>query len=415
MYLGPLLILIAPNVGEQMGGEAMKALNIFREIRRIAPATLQIAHGRNRRELEGRLALENVHFVDDDAVSMLLWRSRILRGLLDTWFSIRAVRLAHRLARERGVVPSACIFYQTEPNSPVVPRAVSRDGFNVFGPINGNIYYPAAFRANESLRTLLRRRFHFAAQYVHRWLPSGMKCADLILVAGGQRTHDSLLAAGCPSGVLVATLDCGVPDALFARERVRHANVNRRFVHFGRLVFHKGTSLAIEAVARTSEGVCLDIIGVGPELEHCRALVASLGLTDRVRFLGWKESHEDLLRSFADYRGMVLPSLEDANGIVVQEAMALGLPPICLDWGGPALLVRHDQDGILVPAGDRDQIISGFAVAMDRLALDGDCAERMAASARGRAQTWRWSSTAQEWYQLILNRCGFDSVPSSSN
>jgi hypothetical protein len=49
----PLVVLIAPNVSEQMGGEAMKALQILRELRRMLPDALQITHDRNAAETPG--------------------------------------------------------------------------------------------------------------------------------------------------------------------------------------------------------------------------------------------------------------------------------------------------------------------------------------------------------------------------
>lgn len=130
---------------------------------------------------------------------------------------------------------------------------------------------------------------------------------------------------------MVATVDCGVKDALLDRPRVRHQSVNVRFVQFGRQVFHKCTYLVIHSLMKTRLPIELDIIGTGPEIERLTALVAQFGLSARVRFLGWYPSHADLLDSLDQYRGFVLPSIEDANGIVVQESMALGLPPVCLD------------------------------------------------------------------------------------
>jgi glycosyltransferase involved in cell wall biosynthesis len=75
--------------------------------------------------------------------------------------------------------------------------------------------------------------------------------------------------------------------------------------------------------------------------------VNRLGLHGRVKSKDWFPSHQDLMNSLSKYRGVVLPSIEDANGIVAQEAMALGLPAICLDWGGPDLLansIDHPYD-----------------------------------------------------------------------
>lgn len=395
----PLVVLIAPNVSEQMGGEAMKALQILRELRRVLPDTLQVTHDRNRAEI-ARLGLPGVHFVSDSRVSLFLWRSVVLRPTLGPWFSWKAVRLAEQLALEHAAPGRSVVIHQVEPNSPVMPRWLSRRYPNVLGPINGNIYYPRLFRQHESFSAGLRRRLHMPLQWLRRCLPPLRRDAELVLVAGGERTRQSLLAAGLDEGSFVDTVDCGVPEALLARPRLTHEGVNLRFVHFGRLVFHKGTALAIRALAHTRLPIELDVIGRGPELEGCRQLVQELGLQGRVRFLDWYERHEDLIASFVAYRGMVLPSIEDANGIVVQEAMALGLPPVCLDWGGPQLLVEDGESGFLVRPDSLEAITRGIADRMDRLAQDPALAERMSDAARRRAADWRWPEVMRQWLAL---------------
>ncbi len=392
-------ILIAPNVSEQMGGEAAKALQIFREFRKVSPDVVQITHGRNRAEVQGRLKMDNVHFVDDTSFALFLWRVKPLRKLLDPWFSWKAVQLADQLAAAEPA--RRTIVWQTEPNSPVAPRALSRHHTNVMGPINGNIYYPATFRQRESTLARWRRRTHMPLQRLQRVVYSSLRRADLILVAGGERTRASLLNAGCTNRQMLDTYDCGVDQSLLDMPRIEHAGENFRFVQFGRLVFHKGTALVIEALKHTDPRIGLDIVGRGPELERCMALAKSLELGDRVRFLDWYPRREDLLATLPRYRGMVLPTLEDANGMVVQESMAMGLPSICLDWGGPQLLIEHGVSGFLVAADDAARIPPDLAKHMNSLALDGALAERISLASRLRAQAWRWSTLARDWLATV--------------
>lgn len=399
----PLLVLIAPNVSEQKGGEGIKALQIFQAMRRLWPHTLQITHVRNREELS-QLGIEGIHYVEDDWRMRGLWQSRIGRPWVDQVFLKAAVALAERLIAERqGPGRTLAIIHQTEPNSPVKHRPLSQRHLNVFGPINGNIYYPEAFQEHESFTARWRRRMHGPMQRLRRLRGGGLTAADLILVAGGERTYQSLRLAGTPDQRMVEALDCGLPDDLFLRPRIHHAARNAHFVHFGRLVFHKGTALILEALAHSRERTTLDVIGRGPELDRCKRLATDLGLQDRVRFLDWYADRADLLDALKNYRGMVLPSLEDANGIVVQEVMALGLPPVCLDWGGPSLLIESGWDGWLVPATTRDAIIRGLAQAMDTLALDPSLAEVMSQRGREKAEAWRWSQVAQDWATHLLH------------
>lgn len=390
------IVLIAPNVSAQMGGEAMKALQIFEQVSKLAPGTLQITHARNRRELDLHPLRKFIRFVEDDRVAITLWRSRVLRSAVDWWFSRRAVSLAEQIGAQT-TTHQRLILHQTEPNSPVVPRAISKHHINIFGPINGNIYYPPCFRAHESYAARARRVLHMPLQKLSRIFPSGLQRADSILAAGGHRTTTSLRAAGVPANTITETLDCGIPDELLDRPRIQHSGNNHRFLHYGRLVFHKGTSLILNGLKLSKSNACLDIIGRGPELEPLRDLASRLGLSERVRFLDWYPDRRDLFASFSNYRAVILPSLEDANGIVVQEAMALGLVPICLDWGGPQLLIRNDVDGFLIAPTDAHHIAMELAKTMDEIGQDGERAEALSTRARERAESWRWSRVAAEW------------------
>ena len=392
-----LVILIAPNVSEQMGGEAIKALQIFREMAKLHPDAIQITHARCKTELVERLGLSNVYFIDDTGFSLTIWRSRIFRVFLDTWFAYHAIKLAEQIARERNLTEHQVIIHQTEPNSPVIPRIISVHHTNVFGPINGNIYYPAIFRSKETVSARLRRVFHKPAQFLNRCLFKGKQHVAAVLCAGGERTRTSLDAAGYPGRSIFDSVDCGVDDKLLDRRRVEHKGENLKFVHYGRLVFHKGTALIIESLPKTKHRVSLDIIGRGPELERCKKLTQDLNLNDRVRFFDWFPSHDDLLDALSQYRGVVLPSIEDANGIVVQEAMSLGIPAICLDWGGPQLLIKHNVCGFLIEPKSKESILSCLAEYMDLLAQDPMLAERFSTAGRDLAQNWRWSSVARSW------------------
>jgi glycosyltransferase involved in cell wall biosynthesis len=390
------LFLVAPNVSAQMGGEAIKALQIFEQLHALIGDVTQITHTRNRTELEKHRLAANIQYLEDDRVDLFFWRSVVLRAFMNPWFSFRAVKRAEALAAaiqdDKHV-----IIHQTEPNSPVATRWTSSRFKNVFGPINGNIYYPKAFRHFESTGTKIRRLLHFPLQMLNRLFWRGISNADLVLAAGGGRTVRSLRAAGVPLSRIYETLDCGIPDWL---GEVAHAPSQAsigRFIHFGRLVFHKGTYLAIEAVAKSHGSVTLDIVGRGPELPRCKRLAKDLGVDDRVRFLDWYENRDDLVASFRNYCGIILPSIEDANGIVVQEAMAAGLVPVCLDWGGPQLLIVDGVSGYLVSPARLDEITTKMAHCLNLLAEDLSLVTDMSAKAKSRATEWRWTPLARDW------------------
>jgi glycosyltransferase involved in cell wall biosynthesis len=91
--------------------------------------------------------------------------------------------------------------------------------------------------------------------------------------------------------------------------------------------------------------------------------------------------------------------------------MVLGLPVICLDWGGPSLLVTPECGVPIEPRGE-EHVIAETAAAMDRLAEDGAPAERMSIAARGRApgEGFLWPDIFDDWIaidqELLASKAG---------
>jgi glycosyltransferase involved in cell wall biosynthesis len=102
----------------------------------------------------------------------------------------------------------------------------------------------------------------------------------------------------------------------------------------GRLLPWKGVALALRTLVLLEEWTLL-VCGSGPDRSRLEHLAVELGVQDRVRFLGWAPPSrvEALMRSQADV--LLFPSIHDEGGFVVAEALAVGLPVVCLARGGP--------------------------------------------------------------------------------
>ncbi len=391
------VILIAPNVSQQMGGEAMKALHLYEELDRRGIELHQIAHSRVKPELSAQFPKMRVSYIQDDWLQKWAWRSRVFRPLVAVIFHHRAAKLASQLAEGR---PNAVIHFNT-PVSPVRPYFPTPGVPLVIGPLNGNIHYPPAFREMEPMSDKVRRVALPIAQRILGPLFSGKRKAQALLVAGGERTYESLRMAGCREEQFVASIDCGIPNRLKDIPRIEHQGRNLRFVQNGRMVLHKGAGLVIRALAKTRNPIELDLIGRGPAREEFIALTKRLGLASRVHFLDWIADHTQVAETLRKYRGFVFPSLAEANGIVVQEAMYQGLPTICLDWGGPSLLITPEC-GIAIEPRSESYVVEELARAMDKLAEDGELAERMSIAGRERAtrEGYLWRDAAANWVEV---------------
>ena len=387
------ILLVAPNLSRHMGGEALKALQIHCELGAMGYTVRQVAHARVREEMQRDHPELDIAYVEDDRVQSWLHRAGIgpALGLLNAW---QLHRLAVRTARDFR----PWVVHFTSPISPVQPY-FRFPGFPVvIGPLNGNVTHPPAFREREPRGKAWGNRILRPMQWVLGALFRGKRDAH-VLVAGGERTMRALRMGGCSPDRLVPSLDCGVPDALVDRAPRRHEGYDSSFVFLGRLVAYKGCDLAIRAVAATADrAITLDVIGDGPERGVLEALAGELGVADRVRFHGWLQPGPELYDRLCGYRGLVMPSLAEANDIAFQEAMTLGVPIICVDWAGPQELLTP-ADAILIAPTDSGQVVTDLAAALDRLARDPATANRLAISARERALRtgFRWRDLLGRW------------------
>ena len=277
----PLIILVAPSLSEQMSGEAIKALQIYEELTAHGVPVHQITHERCRHELSRKFPDMQVTYVRDTRFQQKLCAIPLLKWFMAPLFMYEAARIAQRMVDEN---PHAIVHY-TSPISPVSPQFRVRGVPIVIGPINGNIHHPPAFRSRETWEDWARRNLMVPSQLLHRLFFSGKQTADVLLVAGGERTRQSLRIAGCRDSQFRDTLDSGIPNRLRDQPAVEHRGRNLRFVQNGRLVPHKGTEFVIKAMTRTRNPVELEVIGRGPSKPGLEQLTAELGLQDRVHFI----------------------------------------------------------------------------------------------------------------------------------
>jgi glycosyltransferase involved in cell wall biosynthesis len=195
----------------------------------------------------------------------------------------------------------------------------------------------------------------------------------------------------------------GVPmmhPAAGGRERLRRQfGVSERtpvLLYAGRLAKEKRLDMLLRSVASLGRGRAfhLCVAGGGPMQEELRGLTDELGIADRVSFCGWVE-HEKLSDYYAAADVFVLPSPADAMGIVLVEAMSVGLPCVAVDKYGPSEVVIDGLTGFLTPFDERD-----FSEAVRRLLDNPSLRQRMAAAARIRARDFDPDTTTARLVQV---------------
>jgi glycosyltransferase involved in cell wall biosynthesis len=141
-------------------------------------------------------------------------------------------------------------------------------------------------------------------------------------------------------------------------------------VALGRLHRNKAFDILLQAVA-TVPKAHLWLAGTGELAGDLQAQTSSLGIEDRVRFLGWIENPAPLLEA-ADI--VCVPSRHEPLGNVILEAWTRRRPVVAAASEGPSELVRDGQNGLLVPVDDAPAL----AAALQRVRDDVNLAARLA-------------------------------------
>jgi glycosyltransferase involved in cell wall biosynthesis len=126
-----------------------------------------------------------------------------------------------------------------------------------------------------------------------------------------------------------------------------------RILCTGRLVGAKGQAvllLALAELVRRKHAVHLVFIGDGADRQHLETIVNERDLRSHVTFAG-AQNHDRVLEMLRSADLFVLPSFAEGVPVALMEAMAMGVPCISTFVGGIPELIRHEQDGLLVPAG----------------------------------------------------------------
>lgn len=143
----------------------------------------------------------------------------------------------------------------------------------------------------------------------------------------------------------------------------------------------KGHRDLVRAAAHVREAIPearLLLVGQGPAEADVRQQVRDLGLEDTVLFLGQRD---DAPRVAGSLDVFVLPSLFEGLAIALIEAMALGRAAVVTGVGGLGEVVRHGENGLVVPPGEP----RALADAIVTLLRDGSLRRRLGEGARHRA------------------------------
>lgn len=154
----------------------------------------------------------------------------------------------------------------------------------------------------------------------------------------------------------------------------------------------KGVDTLLKALAAVP-GAYLWIAGEGDDRAEYEALMRSLGLETRVRFLGWRDDRADLL---AACDVCVMPSRYEPFGTVMAEAWEAEKPLIVAAAQGPRAYVKDDENGLMVPIDDD----TALAEAIRRVIADAALRARIV---QGGSETYKAEFTREAYVAHMLS------------
>ena len=264
------------------------------------------------------------------------------------------------------------------PRYPVIPRigmsiapgllyqatrrlvSTMRDDEIGFDVIDAHYFYPDGVAAAMLGRALGRPVVISARGTDINLIPDYPTPRQLILRAASQAAaiiavSDALRRRMIEIGVEAAKITVlrnGVDTGIFApvdRARARaELGVKRpAMVAAGNVLAAKGQDVAIRALLLLDDMELL-VVGAGPDEAAFAALAHSIGVADRVRFVG-RVPHGDLARYFSAAEVSVLPSMREGWPNVLLESLACGTPVVASNVGGVSEIITSADVGRIMP------------------------------------------------------------------
>jgi glycosyltransferase involved in cell wall biosynthesis len=272
----------------------------------------------------------------------------------------------------------------------------------VIGPLNGGIPWPKHFIDRQHAE----REWLSHARALYKLMPAyqSTRKYSSAIIAGSKYTYGEL--PSWTTGKRIYIPENGVDFDRFSMPRDRSASIPLRAAFVGRLVPYKGADILLDAIADfLKQGTLeLHVIGDGPQRPLLETMIARMGVQNSVQFHGWV-AHADVPTKLRICDFLALPSIREFGGGVVVEAMALGLPPIVADYGGPSELV-DETTGIRVPFHDKSSLVEGMKSAIGDVIRHPEMLDKFGAAGRRKvAEKLTWDAKAKQIlavYQAVL-------------
>jgi glycosyltransferase involved in cell wall biosynthesis len=274
----------------------------------------------------------------------------------------------------------------------------------IFGPLAGGEKAPWRLRAGFPFRGIFLDFLRDMGNFFIRFDPinhSALAKAKTIYVTSQQTK--ALIPSKFRSKTKVK-LAIGISDKWHEQHVRLSSKASEKFkiLFVGRFLYWKGMYLGLSAIAEVAKhfpNIQLTMVGEGPEESEWKKQAQQLGLASKIEWIPWV-SKQKLVRLYQTHHLFLFPSLHDSGGMVVLEALTQGLPVICLDLGGPGVII-DDSCGIKITTIKKTEkdIVKDLSIALLNLLNDSDTLGRLQEGALNRMSKFAWKHIINDIYQ----------------
>jgi glycosyltransferase involved in cell wall biosynthesis len=275
----------------------------------------------------------------------------------------------------------------------------------IWGPIGGGDNEPKSF---SKVLPLKQRLLHYFRRFLNFTVPINpsilLKSYKAVAILCRTQNTAKLFPSNFQSKIKVI-LETGIESEIFNYQATKKGTEEKeiKLITTGRLMPSKNILILIKALKLIddSKKVKLTIIGSGPEKNNILNETKSLSENHTVELI--KEiPRKILLNKLQDSDIYLFPSLREGGSWALMEAMAVGLPVICLNWSGMQI-ITDTESAIQLPVTNPEQMVIDVSEAINKLITDSDLRNNMGNAGRERIKNFFNWDVKGEFMEKLMN------------
>jgi glycosyltransferase involved in cell wall biosynthesis len=272
----------------------------------------------------------------------------------------------------------------------------------IWGPLGGGEGIPKNFLSSLELKQRIVQSFRFVLKYLIYLKPllliSLIKARKIIVRTNN--TYD-FIPAGFQHKATVF-LETAMEEQVLAFKRTDIKEKQIKLIITGRLVPFKNVISAIKALESIPENysVLLTIVGNGSEKKKIEDYINEKNLNYRIQLFS-ELPRESILHMLVESDIYLFSSLREGGSWALMEAMAVGLPVVCLKWSGMEI-ITDDSCALRLPVSNPKQMPKDMAAAICKLIENPELRLKMGMAGRERIKNvFNWEAKGEFMEQLL--------------